>query len=73
MLVCPKITAEGLTDANTHGRDIASVYKNASIHQLIPTCYNASTVAFRVSNNVITSQVDYSLTFFRDIFAHTGG
>jgi acid phosphatase len=62
----PQITAEGLKDSLDHGRDLYAVYG----HKLgfLPRKYNASSVLFRVTSNVITSQVAGALT--RGMFPH---
>lgn len=51
----PQITAEGLEDSHQHGLDLASVY--GGVLGFLPLSYTSKEVAFRVSNNEITSQV----------------
>lgn len=51
----PQITGEGLDDSRQHGLDLFEVYHNQL--GFLPAKYNASQVHFRVTNNVITSQV----------------
>ena len=55
----PQITAEGLDDSAQHGADLYGVYHD--LLGFIPAAYDNETMAFRVSNNVITSQVAGSL------------
>ncbi|KAK5019960.1 hypothetical protein LTR16_000005 [Cryomyces antarcticus] len=51
----PQITRGGLDDSHQHGVDLFGVYHE--LLNFIPADYNAATVSFRVTNNVITSQV----------------
>jgi acid phosphatase len=51
----PQITRGGLDDSHAHGADLAAVY--AGLLNFIPTTYDPSIVSYRVTNNVITSQV----------------
>lgn len=51
----PQITRGGLDDSHQHGVDLASVY--IDMLNFIPKTYNSSLVSYRVTNNVITSQV----------------
>jgi 2-phosphoxylose phosphatase len=51
----PQITGEGLDDSAQHGRDLYGVYHD--LLHFLPSQYDNNTVAFRVTNNVITSQV----------------
>lgn len=51
----PQITRGGLDDSHQHGLDLFSVYHD--LLDFIPATYNASLVSYRVTNNVITSQV----------------
>jgi acid phosphatase len=51
----PQITTEGLDDSWQHGRDIYLVYHD--LLHLIPTYLDTEKVSFRVTTNVITSQV----------------
>ena len=51
----PQITKEGLDDSWQHGHDLAGVY--GSLLGFLPATYSNTTTAFRVTNNVITSQV----------------
>lgn len=51
----PQITRGGLDDSHKHGEDLKSVY--ADMLGFIPQNYDAEAVSFRVTNNVITSQV----------------
>lgn len=51
----PQITAGGLDDSAQHGADLFDVYHN--LLDFIPASYDNETMAFRVTNNVITSQV----------------
>lgn len=50
----PQLTDQGISDAQVHGHDLASVY--AAKLGFLPTTYSSPEVAFRVTNNVITSQ-----------------
>lgn len=51
----PQITRGGLDDSWQHGKDLFGVYH--TLLNFIPAAYNASAVSYRVTNNVITSQV----------------
>ncbi|KAI9686576.1 MAG: hypothetical protein M1822_003587 [Bathelium mastoideum] len=51
----PQITAGGLSDSYQHGADLKSVY--GDMLGFIPSNYDNNTVSYRVTNNVITSQV----------------
>lgn len=51
----PQITRGGLDDSHQHGVDLKAVY--SSMLGFIPEQYNANVVSYRVTNNVITSQV----------------
>jgi len=51
----PQITREGLDDSWQHGRDLYGVYHD--LLGFLPREWNSDTVAYRVTNNVITSQV----------------
>lgn len=51
----PQITKEGLDDSWQHGRDLFSVYSDEL--KLIPANYSTNATFYRVTNNVITSQV----------------
>lgn len=51
----PQITAGGLEDSHTHGADLAKVYRD--MLGFLPTTLDHNLVSFRVTNNVITSQV----------------
>jgi acid phosphatase len=52
----PQITRGGLDDSHAHGADLAAVY--AGLLNFIPSGdYDPSAVSYRVTNNVITSQV----------------
>jgi len=51
----PQITAEGLYDSRQHGADLFTIYHD-TLH-FLPTTFNATQISFRVTNNVITSQV----------------
>ncbi|KAL8744360.1 MAG: hypothetical protein Q9190_003393 [Brigantiaea leucoxantha] len=51
----PQITCGGLDDSWQHGNDLYSVYHD--LLQFLPEKYDPSFVSFRVTNNVITSQV----------------
>ena len=56
----PQITRGGLDDSHQHGLDLKAVYHN--MLDFIPGDYNPSAVSYRVTNNVITSQVASMLT-----------
>lgn len=51
----PQITRGGLDDSHKHGQDLKEVY--ADMLEFIPKDYDANAVSYRVTNNVITSQV----------------
>ncbi|RMZ79709.1 hypothetical protein DV738_g3141, partial [Chaetothyriales sp. CBS 135597] len=51
----PQLTAGGLNDSRQHGEDLFAVYHDKLA--FLPSSYNASAVSYRVTNNVITSQV----------------
>lgn len=51
----PQITRQGLDDSHQHGVDLKSVYYD--LLSFLPADYNADAVSYRVTNNVITSQV----------------
>lgn len=51
----PQITKEGLDDSWQHGRDLYGVYYD--LLQFIPEKYDNDKISFRVTTNVITSQV----------------
>jgi 2-phosphoxylose phosphatase len=51
----PQITGSGLNDSRQHGQDISGVYRD--LLNFLPSKYNASAISYRVTNNVITSQV----------------
>lgn len=51
----PQITSSGLRDSFQHGADLKAVYQD--MLGFIPSTYNNNTVSYRVTNNVITSQV----------------
>ncbi|KAL9616048.1 MAG: hypothetical protein Q9160_009049 [Pyrenula sp. 1 TL-2023] len=51
----PQITSGGLSDSRQHGADLFAVY--SSLLGFLPADYDAASVAFRVTNNQITSQV----------------
>ena len=51
----PQITREGLDDSYQHGVDLKAVYYG--LLDFIPWQYDSTTTTYRVSNNVITSQV----------------
>lgn len=51
----PQISKEGLDDSWQHGRDIYGVYHD--LLHFIPRKLDLNRVSFRVTNNVITSQV----------------
>ncbi|KAF8245515.1 phosphoglycerate mutase-like protein [Wilcoxina mikolae CBS 423.85] len=62
----PQITAGGLQDSLDHGRNLYAVYGNKL--GFLPQKYNLSSVRFRVTSNVITSQVAGAVT--RGMFPH---
>ncbi|KAK5081056.1 hypothetical protein LTR70_009318 [Exophiala xenobiotica] len=51
----PQITAGGLLDSRQHGADVFSVYHD--LLSFLPSTFDADRIFFRVTNNVITSQV----------------
>lgn len=51
----PQITRGGLDDSHQHGKDLKEVYSD--LLDFIPDHYNKDVVSYRVTNNVITSQV----------------
>ncbi|RMZ90831.1 hypothetical protein DV736_g1917, partial [Chaetothyriales sp. CBS 134916] len=51
----PQITAGGLNDSRQHGKDLFHVYHDKLA--FLPSIYDASKISYRVTNNVITSQV----------------
>lgn len=51
----PQITRGGLDDSHQHGVDLKGVY--SGLLNFIPETYNPNVVSWRVTNNVITSQV----------------
>jgi len=51
----PQITAGGLLDSRQHGTDLFSVYHD--LLAFLPSTYDPARLSFRVTNNVITSQV----------------
>lgn len=51
----PQITGEGLQDSRQHGLDLFGVYHDQL--KFLPDAYDPAKVQFRVTNNVITSQV----------------
>ncbi|GAB7365215.1 hypothetical protein MBLNU230_g6301t1 [Neophaeotheca triangularis] len=51
----PQITRGGLDDSHQHGADLKAVY-NDLLH-FLPATYSPDTTSYRVTNNVITSQV----------------
>ena len=53
--VFPQITRSGLQDAWQHGRDIYEVYHD--LLKFLPDQLDPKRMEFRVTNNVITSQV----------------
>ncbi len=50
----PQLTAQGLVDAHVHGCDLASIYRDKL--GFLPDSVSSPEVAFRVTNNAITSQ-----------------
>ncbi|KAL8777408.1 MAG: hypothetical protein Q9194_002566 [Teloschistes cf. exilis] len=56
----PQITREGLDDSWQHGSDLYGVYHN--LLKFLPEKYDPDVVSFRVTNNVITSQVASMVT-----------
>ncbi|THY71813.1 hypothetical protein D6C94_07295 [Aureobasidium pullulans] len=55
----PQLTLGGLDDSHQHGRDVFGVYH--SLLGFLPAAYDAKKMQFRVTNNVITSQVASNL------------
>ena len=51
----PQETRGGLDDSYQHGVDLKAVYSD--MLGFIPSTYNTKTISYRVTNNVITSQV----------------
>jgi hypothetical protein len=51
----PQITRGGLDDSHQHGADLKSVYHD--LLHFLPADYDSKAVTYRVTNNVITSQV----------------
>jgi 2-phosphoxylose phosphatase len=51
----PQITAQGLNDSRQHGRDLYGVY--GDLLNFLPSQFDSAKVQYRVTNNVITSQV----------------
>ncbi|WPH01900.1 Hypothetical protein R9X50_00475400 [Acrodontium crateriforme] len=51
----PQITRGGLDDSHQHGLDLKAVYSD--MLGFIPQWYDSNRVSYRVTNNVITSQV----------------
>ena len=51
----PQISGQGLDDSRQHGRDLFAVYHG--LLGFLPAEYDPGKVAYRVTNNVITSQV----------------
>ena len=51
----PQITRQGLLDSRQHGSDLYGVYRDRL--KFLPATYDPKKVHFRVTNNVITSQV----------------
>ncbi|CAK4033886.1 Hypothetical predicted protein [Lecanosticta acicola] len=51
----PQITRGGLDDSHQHGADLKAVYSD--MLKFIPSGYDPKSVSYRVTNNVITSQV----------------
>ncbi|ODV84096.1 hypothetical protein CANARDRAFT_201928 [[Candida] arabinofermentans NRRL YB-2248] len=54
----PQISFDGLEDSFQHGSDLYQVYSELGF---LPDEYNSETIKFRVTNNVITSQVASAL------------
>ncbi|KAG9711380.1 phosphoglycerate mutase-like protein, partial [Aureobasidium melanogenum] len=55
----PQLTAGGLDDSHQHGKDIYGVYHG--LLGFLPAKYDSRKMQFRVTNNVITSQVASNL------------
>jgi acid phosphatase len=51
----PQITRGGLDDSHQHGVDLKAVYSD--LLNFIPSDYDLKAVSYRVTNNIITSQV----------------
>ena len=51
----PQISGEGLQDSRQHGKDLFSVYHG--MLNFLPASMDKSKISYRVTNNVITSQV----------------
>ncbi|KAK5938189.1 hypothetical protein PMZ80_009778 [Knufia obscura] len=51
----PQITSEGLLDSRQHGADLFGIYHD--LLSFLPSTFDPEKVKFRVTNNVITSQV----------------
>lgn len=51
----PQITRQGLDDSHQHGVDLKAVY--CGLLHFIPADFNSEITTYRVTNNVITSQV----------------
>ncbi|KAI5357717.1 Putative histidine phosphatase superfamily [Septoria linicola] len=51
----PQITGDGLIDSFQHGKDISHVYQG--LLHFLPKKFDKDTVQYRVTNNIITSQV----------------
>lgn len=51
----PQITGDGLIDSRQHGTDIKKVYQGM-LH-FLPEKFDRDTITYRVTNNIITSQV----------------
>ena len=56
----PQITRGGLDDSWQHGKDLYGVYHD--LLGFLPEKYDANLVSFRVTNNIITSQVASMVT-----------
>jgi 2-phosphoxylose phosphatase len=51
----PQISGSGLNDSRQHGKDLFGVYHD--LLKFLPSSYNSTAIKYRVTNNVITSQV----------------
>lgn len=51
----PQISGQGLNDSRQHGKDLFGVYRD--LLNFVPANYDPKKVSYRVTNNVITSQV----------------
>lgn len=51
----PQITGQGLNDSRVHGSDLYGVY--GGLLQFLPSDFESTKVTYRVTNNVITSEV----------------